>query len=229
MAKRLSSAGLDHLVDAVTGSDAITGAREPHAVRALYRLLGFDGRPVSAGRLAAAVGWDEARGRAFLDELPNAERDADGSVVGFGGLTLRPTPHEMVVAGQVRHTWCAWDTLFLPVALAVTVEVRSRCPQTGRAVVLTVTPAGVQRCVPDEVVLGFVHPDAIDAGDLRGSFCGHVDFLVGQAAAERHREAGASRLVLDLEDAFELGRRMIANRCAGSAARQDEGESGWTP
>jgi alkylmercury lyase len=214
VAERLAGAELDLLVDAVTGSDAITGAREPHAVRALYRLLGFDGHPVSARRLAAALGWDEARGRAFLDQLPNAERDEAGSVVGFGGLTLRSTPHAMVVAGQVRHTWCAWDTLFLPVALAVTVEVRSRCPQTGRAVELTVTPAGVQRCAPDEVVLGFLHPDAIDAGDLRGSFCGHVDFLVGHAAAERHGEAGANRLVLDLEDAFELGRRMIVDRCA---------------
>ena len=35
----------------------------------------------------------------------------------FSGLTLTSTTHSFEVRGQQLHTWCAWDTLFLPALL----------------------------------------------------------------------------------------------------------------
>lgn len=212
MVSRMAREELDRLFDALDASDP-TPDSEPQAVGALQRLLGFDGQPVSAARLAAAVGWEEWRSRQLLARLPNVERDERGSVVGIGGLTLRPTAHQLVVGGQLRYAWCAWDTLFLPVALDTVVDVRSRCPRTGRPVSLRVTPTGVVERTPDSTVLSFVDPGAIDATDLRGSFCQAVNFLADPAAGEHWRAHGPDRLVLHLDDAFELGRRLILDRC----------------
>lgn len=68
-------------------------------------------------------------------------------------------------------------------------------------------------------MLSFVHPDAVDSSDMRRSFCGHVNFLADPTAAERWRSTETSRLVLDLVDAFELGRRMIVNRCGACGSQ----------
>lgn len=213
MAERLSDEVLSDLFDAILASDGSPDAEAPAVIGALYRLLGFGGQPVTTARLAAEVGWDVARTQALVGSLPNVELDERGAVTGFGGLTLRPTAHRLVVAGELRYAWCAWDTLFLPVALDTPVEVRSDCAQSGRPIRLVVTPAGVQERDPPGTVLSFVHPDAVDSSDLRRSFCGHVNFLADPSAAQRWRRTEPSRLVLDLVDAFELGRRMIVNRC----------------
>jgi alkylmercury lyase len=209
---RLSRDQLERLGDAVCGSQPSLGGDGRQAAGAVYRILGA-GRPVTAARLAAALGWEHARAERMLGRLPNVDLDADGAVVGFGGLTLRPTPHRIMFHGQVRYAWCAWDTLFLPVALDGEVEVTARCPQTGRTVTLTVAPTGVRHREPDGVVVSFVQPDAVDAGDLRGSLCGAVHFLADATAAGDWARQAADSLVLDLDDAFELGRRMILERC----------------
>jgi alkylmercury lyase len=216
MVDRLTEPRLDRLFDAIAAADGTVGVGEPHVIRTLYRLLAFDDDPVTAARLAIAVGSDEAPVSQLLERLPNVELDEHGVVVGFGRLTLRPTPHEVVIDGRTRYAWCAWDTLFLPVALDTDLAVRSACPQTRRAVSLSVSPSGVAARAPDTVVLSFVPPDAVDAADLRGTFCGEVHFFIDPAAAEQWRADAADRLVLDLDDAFDLGRRMIVNRCGCS-------------
>ena len=40
-----------------------------------------------------------------------------------------------------------------------------------------------------------------------------MHFLADPTAAEHWTREGAARLVLDLDDAFALGRRMIGERC----------------
>ncbi len=52
-----------------------------------------------------------------LECWPNVERDQQGRVVGFSGLTLRPTAHSLRVGDRQLYAWCAWDTLFLPALL----------------------------------------------------------------------------------------------------------------
>ena len=100
------------------------------------------GKPVTEAALAAAGNRTTDEIAAQLARWPNIERDADAAVIGFSGLTLRSTAHSFQVEGRPLHTWCAWDTLFLPGMLGVTARVRSNCPVSGRAVDLVVAPDG---------------------------------------------------------------------------------------
>lgn len=212
MTQNLVSDALDRLFDAVCGSETAPDPDERAALRATYAIL-REGDPVTPPRLATAMGWRAARAKALLERLPNVERDDRDRVIGFGGLTLHPTPHKIIVDGQLRYAWCAWDTLFLPVALDRVIDVSSRCAHTAQPVTLTVAPTGILHRRPPGVVLSFLQPEAIDPADLRSSFCGEVRFLAEAAAAERWRAQAFGRLVLDLDDAFGLGQRLILRRC----------------
>jgi alkylmercury lyase len=74
------------------------------------------------------------------DRRPVVQRDPDGAVVAFSGLSLRATAHQFTVAGRRLYAWCARDALFLPALLGQPARVRSRCPATGATVTLTVDP-----------------------------------------------------------------------------------------
>jgi alkylmercury lyase len=211
MTTRLTASELNRLADAICARDCSLDVDQRSVTRAVYALLG-DGQPITAARLAAAVGVEPARAAALLDSLPTVERDHDRAVVGFGGLTLHPTPNQLIMHRQVRYAWCAWDTLFLPVALDTEAQVTSRSGDSGRPVTLRVAPTGVLDRDPDGVALAFVHPEQVDTADLRASFCHHVRFLTDPTDTHDHART-SGRLVLDLDDAFELGRRMVAERC----------------
>jgi hypothetical protein len=59
---------------------------------ALLRAMS-DGAPVSPHALAERAGRPVAEVEHCLVRWPNVERDPDGRVVAFAGLSLRPTPH----------------------------------------------------------------------------------------------------------------------------------------
>lgn len=211
MADRLDDSERNRLFDAVRPLGRALDPDEAGAVRTVYRLL-VDGRVVTAAALADATGWDRDRASRFVEDLPYAERDGDGRVVGFGGLTLRQTPHRIVFDSEVRHTWCAWDSLFLPVALDTTGQVTSTCPHTGRQIEVTVTPTAITRRDPDTAVLSFMRPDGDGPDDLRGSFCALIHLFVDDDAARTWTAHVPGTFVLDLDDAFDLGQRCIADR-----------------
>src|SRR5262245_48933301 len=112
----------------------------------LVQLLS-QGRPIATDRLASALQRPLDETLAILREHPEVEYDARGDIVG-SGLTLNPTPHRFQVEGRTLFTWCAMDTLMYPVSLALTAQVTSPCPTTGRTVQLTVTPQPDSRSGP---------------------------------------------------------------------------------
>jgi len=174
----------------------------------LLRLLS-EGRPVSAPALAQAADRREAGVVGRLSSWPNVERDPAGQIVAFSGLTLRRTPHDFTVGNRQLHTWCAWDTLFLPALLQETAHVRSTCPVTDSAVELVVAPDGVTSARPDGLHVSFPLPAAADTADITGSFCCQVFFLAGSDAAITWRETRSDDLVFDVDAAYELGRRAV--------------------
>lgn len=200
---------VDVLFESVRSIGVRLDEQERLAARAVYRQLA-GGAPATAAGVADAAGWDCARAARFLDELPRAERDDQRRVVGFGGLTLRQTPHRVVIGEAVRHAWCAWDTLFLPIVLDATVEVTSACPATDVTISLTVAPDGVVDRHPATAVLSFVEPDGTD--DVRDSFCALVHLFADRQAAADWTGQVPGTFVLDLDDAFELGRRCMLHR-----------------
>lgn len=212
------SRSVERLVEALQPLDRRLTPDEQTAAVGTYRLLAR-GRAVTGHVLAAEIGWDAGRAGAFLAELPRAERDGDGRVIGFGGLTLRPTSHRLTLGAQVLHTWCAWDALFLPVVLGRGATIGSRCPGTGVPVALRVEPHAIVERRPAALVLSFVRPRRDTAADVRGRFCSLVHFFTDRTAAADWTRQHPGTFPLDVDDAFELGRRVVLDRYGGALDR----------
>ena len=187
----------------------LAGCEDAPLASTLLGLLA-QGRPVTSAVLADALARAPEDVARRLSGWPNIERDGDDAVIGFSGLTLRPTPHSFEVEGQPLHTWCAWDTLFLPALLGATARVRSTCPVTGAGVELVVAPDAIQQAQPQDLYVSFPSPATTDAGDLTGSFCCHVHFLAGDDAARSWQDAHPEGAVLDLAAAFAGACRTFA-------------------
>ena len=132
-------------------------------------------------------------------------------MVAFAGLSLTPTTHRFSVADRRLYTWCAWDTLFLPAMLRQSAEVQSVDPVSGKVVQLTVDPDGVRRADPELLWVSFPPATTTSTADITGTFCCHVHFLATPAAADRWLRDHPEGTVLDLDAAYELGRK--ATRC----------------
>ncbi|HYL15883.1 MAG TPA: organomercurial lyase [Terriglobales bacterium] len=111
--------------------------RERRIARSLYRLL-TRGRLVPVSELARHAGMAEVVVEDQLARWPDVFRDSQGCVEGFWGLTFHPMKHRLIIAGRTAYTWCAWDTLFIPLILGELVEVRSACEATGEEISLRV-------------------------------------------------------------------------------------------
>jgi alkylmercury lyase len=76
------------------------------------------------------------------------------------------------------HTWCAWDTLFLPELLGKTARVESACESSGDPVRLTVSPAGVESIEPASPVVSFLAPDPRRfQQSIMQNFCRYIHFF----------------------------------------------------
>ena len=177
----------------------------------IYRLLAR-GAPVRREHLAAALNQRSSEVWGMLSTWPSLiQWDDNRRVVGFAGLTLEPTRHRLITDGVTLFAWCAWDTLFIPKILGVTANVESTCPETGRAISLTVSESGVTHAEPSGVVLSFPHTTlAAMKENVRANFCQQVFFFssIEDGTAWTSRKPGT--IVLNLEEAFELGVRKNA-------------------
>ena len=88
-------------------------------------------QPVSVELLAESLGTEILA----LDEQLSAlaergwiRRNPEGAIVGSRGLSLEPTRHELELPQGRRYTWCAYDTLGIFGALAVSGTIRSTTP-----------------------------------------------------------------------------------------------------
>ncbi len=188
--------------------DTFPAADDAPLALALLRLLAH-GRPVEIAALARQSGRDQAAARALVEAWPNVEL-AGGAVTGFAGLTLRPTRHHFNIGGPELHTWCAWDTLFLPALLGTTANVRSTCAVTHAPVELTVTREAIVSAAPNELRISFPPAQATDPSAMTSSFCRHVHFLAGPAAAASWEAANPGGRTLDIAAAFALGQQAVA-------------------
>ncbi len=175
------------------------------------------GGPVSPERveqIASALDLPQQTAHEVLDKM--CERDQDGNVVGIAGLSQHQHPHRFTVNGVRLATWCAWDSLFLPVILQQTAEVSSPCPVTGETIRLTITPEGVTSKHPASTVISIVIPQPTTSGlesveEIWTTFCHHVHFFASpQVAQEWVAARGQEIAILTVEEAFELGRLTLS-------------------
>ena len=175
------------------------------AAIAIYRLLARGG-PVVPAEAAAASGLSEARLNALLEGWPGVFVE-DGRITGFWGLACKPhSAHKFMVGGRTLHTWCAWDTLFIPQILGQTAQVETQCPATGATISLTVSPRQVESFAPGSAVMSMLEPTEDMMEDIVTKFCHYIFFFRdGQAGAQWTADNSGTRL-MSIDDGFELGR-----------------------
>lgn len=189
-------------------------------VLATFRLLG-EGDPVGPERLAERVDLPVDEITSYLDEWPAIQRDKQGRVVAFWGLTLKPTSHALEVDGRTLYAWCALDTLFLPELLGRPARVRSTSPDTGETVTLVVDGSTVRDVSPDGAVLTLHEVAGFDLQDVVGTFCCFVHFFPSERAASAWAERNEGTYVASIADGFEYG-RLYNHRQFDAALEEDD-------
>jgi alkylmercury lyase len=136
--------------------------------------------------------------------------DEQHRVIGFVGLSIRPMPHRLTVAGRTLYAWCAWDTLFLPELLGAPAQVESQCPTSGEPITLTVTGSEVTNPRPMDTVLSYLHKDEPLDQNVINSFCHYIHFFANPDAAADWTAQHEGTFTLSLAEGSEIAR--LTNR-----------------
>ena len=177
----------------------------------IYRQLS-SGEPITPESLAEPMEMDETTVKQLLAgaALKGNTYYDEGKIVGFLGLATLPMKHRMTIDDVQLYTWCAWDGLFIPFVLGKTAQLELPCLQTGTTVSLTVSEEGISRVDPDGAVMSFLEPESELLSDhpetVISSFCHHIHFLASREAGEQWTSGNPGTFILELDDAFELGR-----------------------
>ncbi len=174
----------------------------------LYRRLGTGNAPLLKD-LAHETGFPEERVRSFLESWSTVtDIDATNRIVGFRGLSLRPTDHLLEISGQTLFTWCAWDLLFLPMILHPnnTAFGKTHCPVTNTEIYVTVGPTSVASIHPETAFLTFPVPSTNQ--HIRESFCCHTHFLASKDAAYEWLKDHPFASFLSISEAYDIGIEM---------------------
>jgi len=172
----------------------------------LYRLL-LEGTPVSKSRLARTSGLSADDVASILDTWPGVHFDADDRIVGYWGLSLAPTPHQINLPGRELYAWCAWDTLFLPEVLGEPASIRSNCPVTSTPITMRVSATAVENLDPPTAVVSFVLPLESDINaDIVNSFCHYVHFFTDEQVASKWARQHEGAFVVSVGNAFRAAR-----------------------
>ena len=169
----------------------------------------WNGRAVRPDDLVPGWPGPARRAATELVERGRAEIDGHGRVVGVHGLTLRPTRHGFVHAGHFHRTWCAFDSIGIPAALAIDAEARTTCPSCDRALRVP-----IRRGDPEAPDLALWLPSPT-IRHLLADFCAAADLYCRRAHLERRIDpARTPGEVVDLARAAALGRTAWADIAA---------------
>lgn len=182
------------------------GAR---AFRQILALLA-EGRPVTTTEVADRVGQPVGEVERMLGDEPGTDWDERGRLVGFG-LTLVETPYRLVLGGRTLFTWCAMDTLFFPVLLAMPARVVARCAATGVPVQLSLTPTALEAVEPAGAVVSEVYPEGRLTG-VRAAICAEGHFFASRDVGRPWKDAHPRGELWSVPDAFALA----TGHCGGA-------------
>ncbi len=187
---------------------------EPDVSQLLIKVIRTvaEGQPVNdeqVSSIVAEIEIDEARAEEFLRAV--TERDDDDNIIGIVGLTQNPNwAHRFNVNGNSLRTWCAWDTLYIPLLLNRTATVESESPASKGTVRVTVSPDAVNETSPKEAVVSVVvlepDPDRTSVEEIWSQFCHQVYFFASREEGEQWAAARDDIEILTVEEAFELGK-----------------------
>lgn len=217
---------IDRYWEALADAVPVLTSEEQYAAVALYRELA-KGQAVGTEQLAAALNIPTTKAEKLL-QRPSMRAltysDANGRVLGFGGLAAAPMHHTFQVNGRRLWTWCAWDSLFIPELLDMTARVESPDPESGEVVRLEVGPRGVTTAEPRTTVVSFLMPDATEcdrsAANIMATFCNFVFFFASRESGERWVAKHPGTFLFSLEEAVALARRLTTKAYGLALAQQ---------
>lgn len=169
------------------------------------------GKPVAPTTLQNALHIDQHELEQRLTGLPETEFDQKGNILGWG-ITLVPTAHRFHLNGSVLYTWCAFDTVLFPPSLGRAAQITSICPSTEQLIAFVATPEGVVRDLsPSDSVMSLIIPTT-HQDCVRATFCEQSLFFASKQAASRYSAAHPKAVLLSIEEAATVGKRVAASR-----------------
>ena len=185
----------------------------------IYHLLAR-GRPVARAQLAESMQRSPAALNKMLDRWWGIDYDEQDRIVGYWGLSIRPTQHRLEVNGQTLYAWCAWDTLFIPEVLNAGAQIESLSPITAATVRLRLSRECIQDVEPVDAVMSFVTLESAKIKEnVVAHFCHFVYFFESMATGMDWTSKQPGTFLLSIEDAYALGRKLNAARRDGSTVR----------
>ncbi len=166
--------------------------------------------------LAARSGLSITAIRAGVDGLAQAGRiEIDGdTIIGVGGLTSTETIHTLKLPDATMHTWCALDSIGIPIAYGVDAELTTSCGHCGGEVHVRLSD-GRAHAVDGIRLLCPTGP----CNDVRSDFCSAANLFCSSEHlnAWRASHPGVEGQELDLSEAVKLGHAMWQQRAARHA------------
>lgn len=179
---------------------------------ALYRLLSL-GKPVNISQLQTEVSLTASAIEQILHDWPSVFFNNAQQVIGFWGMAVQATTHQLLVDKNVCYAWCAWDMLFIPQLLNKVVHIESNCPATNNTIKLIVSPTDAKSTNGKPLYVSFLQPDMDKLNDdITGSFCRFVYFFDSKIIAEQWLAKRPNTFLLTLEAAFEIAKHVNNRR-----------------
>ena len=204
---------LDKLSDFFVSTFPHMNHGEQVLARTIYQQLAL-GEPLSLQQLAGITEQAVDTIKETLENWGGTFYNDDGNIIGFWGIAIGETPHRIQMNGRDSYTWCAWDTLFIPELVGATAQVTSICATTDKTISLTVTPQGILSTQPD-IWLSFLLPyEKAVRENVTTSFCHFVHFFSSKTAGEAWTAQNKGTFLLNLDKAFEVGKKVNATRYA---------------
>ncbi len=129
------------------------------------------------------------------------EVDEDGLLVGVHGLVARPTAHRIEHPGGLVHTWCAFDAVGIPAALAIDAAAVTSCPACGTALRVVVR-AGV----PQDKGRHRLWLPGGECAHLVEDFCRHANLYCDADHLASVVRAGTPGTAVTVTEAAAMGR-----------------------
>jgi alkylmercury lyase len=169
---------------ATTTKDAFVGIISSlgiDKVKDVFQSFLKNGVPLSMTEFARLMGLSESDA---IDLAKNkGELNESGELVGFLGLSIVPTNHQLIINNKNFYTWCAADTLIFPAILEVEAKVISADPITGEAIRVAIENDILTSIEPGQSMISWI--DDVDDADIRCSMCNRVHFFASDDSANK--------------------------------------------
>lgn len=178
----------------------------------LYRLLS-QGKPVTIKQLALSANLDQGDVETILKKWPLVFYSYDKNIIGFWGLTIQPMSNVIHINGTTVYAWCTWNTLLIPFILNKTVDITSACAQTDNPISLVVSPHSAISALPGDIYVSIPSPESLrNISNAASMFSYFFYFFESKQAGEAWVNRYHDTILIRLEDAFEMGRRINSTR-----------------